>query len=118
MVSARRTPDGKYNPRYMQEWREKNRTRLRLKERAKDRALRQKYGISLETFEALLSSQNNKCRICTAPLGDKGVLDHCHTTGKIRGILCRKCNSGIGQFGDRPELVEAAARYLREYVSS
>lgn len=70
--------------------------------RTKDRYLRKKYGISYAIYEGILFSQENKCYICRRKLKLTGKnttmtpqVDHCHTTGKVRGILCRVCNFRI-----------------------
>lgn len=83
--------------------------------------LRKVYGISIETFDAILSTQGNSCAICRTELHHDTMrslkhvcVDHDHVTGAVRGILCRNCNSGIGQLRDDLRVVEAAARYLRE----
>lgn len=79
------------------------------------------YGMTEEEFDTLLSSQNSQCKICKTDLIPTGTreelvkiacVDHCHNTGKVRGILCRKCNSGIGYFKDNPDLVGQAVSYL------
>lgn len=73
-------------------------------------------GISADEFDALLAAQGGGCAICGAvPERVAGLhLDHCHETGAIRGICCSRCNHGLGLFRDDPELLEAAARYLRQ----
>lgn len=78
------------------------------------------YGITEETYEALLSSQNGRCAICGVELGDKGTVDHDHaccpgyrSCGQcIRGILCKPCNTGLGHFSDDPAHLRAAADFL------
>ena len=59
--------------------------------------------------------QDNKCALCKTPFSDKikPNVDHCHSTEKIRGILCNKCNSGLGFLGDNIESLERAINYLR-----
>lgn len=57
----------------------------------------------------LLSDQGGKCAICKAPATS---LDHCHTSGAIRGMLCQNCNLGLGLFGDSPDNLRAAIEYL------
>lgn len=59
-------------------------------------------------------SQSSLCAICgqTCSTGQRLCVDHDHATGKMRGLLCRKCNSGLGQFGDDPEMLRAALSYL------
>lgn len=77
------------------------------------------YKLSLEDYDRMLSEQSESCKICKAPfdLDDQGRrphVDHCHSTGKVRGILCFKCNTALGKFNDSPDLLRAAARYLEE----
>jgi len=62
---------------------------------------------------ALKAFQQDLCAICKKPLGEKFAADHCHTTGLPRGLLHRKCNSGIGFLGDSLEGVQRAVEYLR-----
>lgn len=78
-------------------------------------ALKTRYGLSVEDFEAMLSRQNGRCAICGQSMNDP-MVDHCHTTGKIRGILCNRCNLGLGRFKDSVELVERALNYLKNYA--
>lgn len=69
-----------------------------------------KYGLSLNTFARMFVAQGGTCRICHSdpPL----VIDHDHDTGKVRGLLCGRCNSGLGFFRDDPLLLREAIRYL------
>ncbi len=70
-------------------------------------------------FEMLFEFQEQKCAICGAPPAEKPLaIDHCHKTGKVRGLLCHKCNMGLGMFLDRPELLDEAASYLRAHKIS
>lgn len=81
----------------------------------KSQRIRQ-YGLTLEQFHALLKSQDGKCAICGFSDLSKPklfpVIDHCHDTGRIRGILCSNCNFGIGKFRNDPRLLSAAVAYL------
>jgi len=72
-----------------------------------------RYNISLEEYNNLLKLQNNSCDICKLP-NDKLVVDHCHTTGKIRGLLCTQCNSGLGMFRDNIPNILEAINYLNK----
>ncbi|WP_344447709.1 endonuclease domain-containing protein [Kitasatospora nipponensis] len=61
----------------------------------------------------MLADQGSCCAVCGLLAGDRALqVDHCHTTGRVRGLLCRKCNSGIGMLGDSPEGVQRALSYL------
>lgn len=77
-------------------------------ERAANR--RRRYGVTQEAFDAALQAQDGKCRICRAP--DPNCVDHDHTTGRFRGVLCSPCNAGLGLLRDDPERIRAAIRYL------
>ena len=84
---------------------------------AKDDGLNKKYGISYNQYIQILKTQNNKCAICltSEPLGisNSFVVDHCHSTGKIRGLLCNHCNTGLGKLGDTIETLERVLSYLK-----
>lgn len=74
---------------------------------------RRKYGLSKAGFVRLLIKQGCKCAICGNPFKVTPHVDHSHKTNKIRGLLCFKCNTGIGMLGDEAERVEKALLYLR-----
>jgi hypothetical protein len=80
------------------------------KARAQQR--RQRYALDGPSFDALLIAQEGRCAICRASAA--ACVDHCHTTGTVRGILCRACNTGLGQFRDDRSIILAAAAYLEE----
>lgn len=75
-----------------------------------------KYGITKAQFDSLFSAQGSCCAVCKiADPGGKGWhLDHDHRTDKVRGILCSRCNVGLGMFRDNPALLEAAIGYLEK----
>lgn len=78
-------------------------------------AFRRKYGIELEQYEAMLESQSHCCAICgdMATPDQQLFVDHDHETGVVRGLLCLRCNTGIGMLGDDPDRLATAIRYLR-----
>lgn len=66
-------------------------------------------------YDAVLASQDGGCAICGAkPKTRRLNIDHCHATGQVRGLLCPRCNRGLGWFGDRIDRLHAAAVYLRQ----
>lgn len=75
-----------------------------------------RYGITPEEYDEMLARQSGKCAICASsdPRNRWGrfAVDHCHDTGVVRGLLCGPCNTGVGQFGDDPLRLRAAAKYL------
>lgn len=75
------------------------------------------YGLTYEQWHKLLTSQDFKCAICQAPLdpddSTRTHTDHCHKTNIVRGILCKKCNSGLGFFNDDILVLERAIEYLK-----
>jgi hypothetical protein len=116
------------NTAYARRWREKNREKSRASSRLwrsknaeaakrSDRAtkLKRTYGLTLEQFEEMLSAQGRACAICLVPLGRQPKdthVDHCHTTGVIRGILCNDCNNVLARARDNPDVLRRAASYL------
>lgn len=70
------------------------------------------YGLTPETYEAMLLKQNRLCLICGEEMKSP-VVDHDHETGKVRGLLCRVCNAALGQFQESITILERAIQYLR-----
>lgn len=100
----------KYNN-YAAEWRAKNPEKQHATE------IKRHYGLSKEDYNKMLTSQNMRCKICQKkhePSIKRGKLyvDHNHSTGAIRGLLCGGCNSAIGHMNDDIELLKAAIDYL------
>lgn len=75
-----------------------------------------KYGISIETYNSMMESQNMSCAICLESFSDsinrRLAVDHDHTTGAVRGLLCGNCNNGLGRFKDNVSLLKKAIEYL------
>lgn len=69
------------------------------------------YGLSVDDYQNLVSDQNGLCKICSKQ--DSLVVDHCHETNKIRGLLCSQCNVGLGMFGDSVSTMLLAIDYLK-----
>lgn len=85
--------------------------------RKRVRHLRHRYGIEYVQHVALAEKQDGRCAICDRFVGLRGlVLDHQHVSGAVRALLCPGCNFGLGSFGDDPDRLEAAARYLRSFL--
>jgi phage gp36-like protein len=74
-----------------------------------------RYGITLEEYNSLLVSQDFCCAICRKHVSTLKVrlhVDHCHTTLKVRGLLCFNCNNALGRFKDNPEILQNAIDYI------
>ena len=80
--------------------------------------LKRKFGISLEEYDAMLAEQGGVCAVCSRPPtpGISLHVDHDHGTGRIRGLLCFRCNNALGDLEDDPALLRAAAHYLETAV--
>ena len=102
-----------YNKKYYQ----KNKKKIALKIQEYD--LKKNYNITLKEKNIMLKKQNNKCKICYFKFDENefksiACIDHCHTANKIRGLLCRTCNMGLGLFKDNTENLTNAITYLKE----
>lgn len=99
-------------------YREENEERFAEVNRRK--LLKYRYGITLEDYYTLLNKQGGCCALCkTKQNGVSGKrrdwnwsVDHCHKTGKVRGLLCNQCNRGLGMLGDDVESIQKALDYL------
>jgi ribosomal protein L19E len=87
------------------------------KRRYEDKRLQREFGISIETYEQMYDAQKGRCGICDKPetssRAKKLAVDHCHETGKVRGLLCQRCNRALGLFKDNYRYLEEAVSYLR-----
>lgn len=86
-------------------------SRLTPEERTQ-RQRRRDYRMESEDFDQIRLNQQNRCAICHLEFLKTPDIDHNHATGKVRGLLCRSCNSGLGAFFDSPNRLIAAANYL------
>ena len=80
--------------------------------------IKARYGLHWKEFECMLDAQQGACDICKKlfSINTRPSVDHCHKSGKIRSLLCRKCNTALGMMGDSPQLLEAAIGYLRRHA--
>lgn len=78
----------------------------------KDQNLRYNYGITFEDYSRMVTLAEGKCQVCLQK--KRLVVDHCHTTGIVRGLLCHSCNVGIGLLGDNEGGLEKALSYLKK----
>jgi hypothetical protein len=71
------------------------------------------YGLTIAAYDSMLAGQEGVCAICGRPSGKRRpAVDHDHATGKVRGLLCGRCNQGLGYFGDAPDRLRLAVAYL------
>lgn len=85
--------------------------RLSVRER-REMDLRKTHGITHDEYDALLGAQGGACGICGLTFEEYLHVDHDHETGAVRGLLCRRCNTGMGQLGDTVEGLQRALDYL------
>ena len=97
---------------YMREYRKRRPRNVR------NTMLKKQYGISLDQWEDMYANQGGKCAICKNPEGAERYanmsVDHCHTTGRVRGLLCNNCNRALGLFRDDPAVLASAVVYLKQ----
>lgn len=99
------------------EWRSKNPEAVK-KTRRKAK-LKKYYGISLDEYDKMLANQNGVCAVCSKEHTRRPLnVDHCHSTGKIRGLLCDKCNMALGLLEDSKEIIQNLERYLNAYSTA
>lgn len=104
---------------YLKEWRRKNAEHVlayskRRAPRVLDNFLQRKYGITIKERNALLRRQGYRCAGCRKPKHGHWHTDHCHGSGKVRGVLCRPCNLALGFVRDNPATLRRLASYLEK----
>lgn len=91
------------------------------KDKTRGHMLKASYGMSLEDYNEKYNNQQGFCAICFTHQSelDKSLhVDHCHTSNKIRDLLCFKCNSMLGKVNDDPTILQSAIEYLRKHHGS
>jgi hypothetical protein len=92
----------------MKKWHQNN------KDERRRSNLKHKYNMTEEQYQTILQEQNGTCAICQWKQDYNLSVDHCHDTGIIRGLLCAKCNRGLGLFEDNIETMKSAINYLQK----
>ena len=111
--ACRYEQERKYRAENPEKWAErKSKYRAENKEARAEYELKNNYGITLDQRGEMHTGQEAACAICGAA-NRKLAVDHCHASGVVRGLLCGRCNRGLGLFDDNPETTERAAAYLR-----
>ena len=104
-----------YRREFMRAWRAQNKDKIAA---STARARAKRYGLELSELERMTAEQGGTCAICrdAFPANPKHChVDHCHDTGKVRGLLCILCNLMLGKARDRPDVLIRAAEYLRAH---
>lgn len=110
----------------MKKYKQCPKRREKLSHQYKVSQLKRKYGLSVEDYIKMVEAQDNLCYICNNPetaLKPKTetpkalAVDHCHKTGKVRKLLCTRCNQSLGRMEDSVDLLQAMIDYLNEHNS-
>lgn len=106
---------------YRSDYREKNQEKEKLwqcsyreksVEKRRNYAIKKRYGLSPEDFSRILEDQDYQCKCCGKVFNKIPHIDHCHTTGRVRGLLCSSCNTSLGKYEKYKEMYE---RYLNGF---
>lgn len=120
----------KYHREYCRKWRKKHKSKVKKynkkwkqnnpdwQDQAYFNAIKRKYGITKEAYLRMAENQGNKCKICGEPDTRRLHLDHNHSTGQVRDLLCNECNLGIGYFKDNTALLLKVIEYLDRHNNS
>jgi hypothetical protein len=115
---------------YQKKYRERNREKAKATsqewrdtEHGRNKMLLNKYGITLNQYNELLEKQLHACAICKEPESQTNwgktkrlAVDHCHNTGRVRGLLCQRCNTTLGRYEDDPYVWENFVAYLESFI--
>jgi hypothetical protein len=113
---------GYYYPEAQKRYYDKHKEAIKRRRANKRYNMTTLYGINPSEYDALLEKQNGKCAICDKPSEDNThgrlYIDHCHTANHVRGLLCNNCNTGLGNFKDDVNFLQAAIKYLNGKTTS
>jgi hypothetical protein len=118
--------DKEFLKKYLKEYRQRPEAKAKHRTLTRRARLKRIFGITPEQYDIILNNQGGVCKICKNPETLKHhktgtipllAIDHCHKTNTVRGILCAKCNTGIGSFRDDINLLKSAIFYLEESSS-
>ena len=109
---------------YNRQWHLKNKEKVSARHKARHqsnpdlaraRDYKRHYGITIADYDIMFLEQDGVCKICSKadPINQHLAVDHCHTTGKVRGLLCTPCNKALGLFEDKQDLLLNAISYLK-----
>ena len=85
-------------------------------DRTRNSSYRRRYGITVDEYDEMLERQGGVCAVCgSPPTRHKLAVDHDHATGKVRALLCSRCNCALGQAGDNADRLDALAAYVRSH---
>jgi len=87
---------------------------LNNKDRIREYQLKRDYNLTLDQYNKMLSDQNNCCKVCDIKMISPHV-DHCHTTGKVRALLCNNCNTGLGKLKEDTKIMQKLIEYVKEH---
>lgn len=115
-MSKARRPATDADAEYQREWRKNNPEKMKGYYRRGD--LKRKFGITPEEYESILDSQGGTCAVCKSPPTATRLLavDHDHSTGEVRSVLCGPCNVALGMLKDSPIRIRALAFYIESWV--
>lgn len=101
----------------VKQWNRKSRARPETKRIEMNTRLKKEFGITIEIYDAMYAQQGGVCAICGKTGAKRLSVDHNHVTNEIRGLLCFRCNMGIGYLKDDPEILARAIAYLKQSKS-
>ena len=108
------------NKKIKKAWRDKggaSQEYQRNKDKYRDTYLKRLYGLSLEEYNNMTEQQNSLCYVCNQPPkgGKRLAVDHCHTTGTVRRLLCANCNTTLGLVNEDINIMNKLIKYIEEY---
>ena len=112
-IKERRQKQKEYDKAYWLKWSGKNIAKL--KERDRSYNLKRKFNMSTDDYQKMLEQQGGRCATCDKEKSSNGkrlAVDHCHTTGKIRGLLCNECNTSLGLLKENTDILQELINYI------